>query len=277
MHASDFRTARTLWMPDPASSPLEHRKQRLLLVLAGFFVGNALLAELIGGKLFQVPMGFHTFTLSCGVILWPVVFIMTDIINEYFGRGGVRRLSILTAVIVAYAFIALWLTGFVRAASFSPVQDAAFEQVFFQSRWIIVGSITAFLLAQLIDVSVFWLIRRQTGHRFLWLRATGSTVVSQLIDTFVVGFIGLYLPWRLGFTNPESEPFTFDRFLNTSSSGYAFKLLVAVGVTPLLYVVHAGIDSYLGHDAQQVIEATARKEHADDAVVSQYGGRDSDR
>ena len=193
----------------------------LFLVLAGFFVGNALLAELIGGKLFQVPTTWHTFTLSCGVVLWPVVFIMTDIINEYFGRSGVRRLSILTACIITYAFVALWMTGFVKAAGFSPVDDQSFSRVFFQSRWIIVGSIVAFLLAQLLDVTVFWIIRRQTGHRWLWLRATGSTFVSQLIDTFVVGFIGLYLPWKLGQT-PNAEPCTFEHYLNTSTSGYMF-------------------------------------------------------
>ena len=250
----------------PSRDPVfERRRQSLLLVLAGFFVGNALLAELIGGKLFQVPTSLHTFTLSCGVVLWPVVFIMTDIINEYFGRKGVRRLSILTAVIISYAFVALWLTGYVKAASFSPVQDPAYSQVFFQSRWIIVGSIVAFLLAQLIDVTVFWIIRRQTGHRFLWLRATGSTVVSQLIDTFVVGFIGLYLPWRLGYTAPDAPPFTFDHYLNTSTSGYIFKLLVAIGVTPVLYVVHAIIDRYLGErQADAMIEATAETEHAGD-------------
>lgn len=238
----------------------QQRLNTLMLVLAGVFIGNALLAELIGGKLFQVPTPWHTFTLSCGVILWPVVFIMTDIINEYFGRAGVRKLSILTAAIIAYAFVALWLTGFVDAANFSPVDDKSFSIVFFQSQWIIVGSIAAFLLAQLIDVTVFWIIRRQTGARFLWLRATGSTLVSQLIDTFVVGFIGLYLPWRLGYSQSE-EPFTFGRYINTSSSGYLFKLLVAIGITPVLYIVHAMIDDYLGlEQAQEVIESTAQRE-----------------
>jgi len=254
------------------SSPDRQRRDRLqtlFLILAGIFIGNALLAELIGGKLFQVPtpveLGggeFFKFTLSCGVVLWPVVFIMTDIINEYFGRAGVKRLSFLAAAIIAYAFLALWAAGLVRAAPFSPVQDDAFAQVFFQSQWIIVGSIVAFLLAQLIDVTVFWIIRRRTGHRYLWLRATGSTVVSQLIDTFVVGFIGLYLPWRLGYTQSE-EPFTFARFVNTSSSGYLFKLLVAIGVTPFLYVVHAIIDRYLGSEqSHQVVEQTAQIERA---------------
>ena len=255
--------------PAPVSLDRERRDrlQTLFVILAGVFIGNALLAELVGGKLFQVPTPFElddgrsfSFTLSCGVILWPIVFIMTDIINEYFGRAGVRRLSFLAAGIIAYAFVALWAAGQVPAAPFSPVQDDAFRQVFLQSQWIIVGSIAAFILAQLIDVSVFWVIRRQTGHRHLWLRATGSTVVSQLIDTFVVGFIGLYLPWRLGFVQSE-EPFTFARYVNTSSSGYLFKLLVAIGVTPLLYVVHAVIDRYLGKvTAEGVIERTAERE-----------------
>jgi queuosine precursor transporter len=232
-------------------------------VLAGVFLGNALLAELIGGKLFQVPTPWHVFTLSCGIVLWPVVFIFTDIVNEYFGRRGVRQLSFLAAAIIAYAYLALALTRFVPAASFSPVDDASFSRVFFQSQWIIVGSIAAFLLAQLLDVSVFWLIRRHTGHRFLWLRATGSTVVSQLIDTFVVQFVGLHLPHRLG-----QQGIDFPTFVNSASSGYLFKVAVALAITPLLYLVHGVIDRYLGESAaEQIVEKVATAEHADDATV----------
>ena len=149
------------------------------------------------------------------------------------------------------------------AADFSPVDDASFSRVFFQSQWIIVGSIAAFLLGQLLDVTVFWLIRRRTGHRFLWLRATGSTLVSQLIDTFVVQFVGLYLPWRLG-----QQGIDFPTFLNSASSGYLFKLGIAIGVTPLLYLVHDVIDGYLGgEEAEHQIETVAVREHADDAHV----------
>ncbi len=246
----------------PARSPSE-RRQLLFLILAGFFVGNALLAELIGGKLFQVPTPRHVFTLSCGIVLWPVVFIFTDIVNEYFGRRGVRQLSFLTAAIISWAYVALWVTQLVPAADFSPVDDKSFSRVFLQSQWIIVGSIVAFLLAQLIDVTVFWLIRRKTGHRFLWLRATGSTVVSQLIDTFVVQFVGLYLPWRLG-----GQGIDFPTFLNSASSGYLFKIGVALAITPLLYLVHAVIDGYLGEaEALQLVETVAGAEHADDATV----------
>jgi uncharacterized integral membrane protein (TIGR00697 family) len=239
------------------------RRQLLFLVLAGVFLTNALLAELIGGKLFQVHTPWRVFTLSVGIVLWPVVFVFTDIVNEYFGRRGVRQLSILAAVMIAYAFVALSLTQLVPAADFSPVDDTSFHRVFLQSQWIIVGSIAAFLLAQLIDVTVFWLIRRQTGHRFLWLRATGSTVVSQLIDTFVVQFVGLYLPWRLG-----GQGIDFPTFLNSASSGYLFKLAVAVGITPLLYLVHRIIDAYLGEqEAERQIETVATAEQADDATL----------
>jgi hypothetical protein len=235
------------------------REQRLFVALAGFFVGNALLAELVGGKLFQVPTPWHTFTLSCGVVLWPVVFVMTDLINEYYGRRGVRRLTFLAALVIGYAFVALWLAQYVRAASFSPVDDRSFDRVFLQSRWIIVGSLAAFLLAQLVDVTVFWILRRRTGARLLWLRATGSTLVSQLIDTFVVGFVGLYLPSALGMSRSD-EPFTFEEYLNTSTSGYSFKLAVAVAVTPLLYLVHGVIDAYLGKQGAEQIERVARRE-----------------
>lgn len=221
------------------------RRQLVFQVLGAFFVGNALLAELIGGKLFQVFTPWHAFTLSCGVVLWPFVFVMTDVVNEYFGRVGVRRLSFFAAGMITYAFVMLWLTQYVQAAPFSPIDDGSFARVFLQSRWIIVGSITAFLIAQLVDVSVFWLVRHRTGGRHLWLRATGSTVVSQLIDTFVVGFIGLYLPSRLGYSRSD-VPFTFYDFLNTSLSGYAFKFVIAVALTPVIYGLHRVIHDFLG-------------------------------
>lgn len=232
------------------------RRQTLFLVLSGIFLGNALLAELIGGKLFQIPTPFHTFTLSAGIVLWPFVFILTDIINEYFGRAGVRKMSILAAAIIAYAFLALTAADAVPAVDFSPVDDHSFSNVFMQSRWIIVGSIAAFLLAQMLDVTVFWMIRRMTGARWLWLRSTGSTLISQVMDTFVVGFIGLHLPHLLGY-----QGLSFGDYINAAVSGYVFKFVVALAVTPLLYLVHNVIDGYLGHsEAEHMIDETAEGE-----------------
>jgi queuosine precursor transporter len=224
---------------------IQTRRDIVYLALAGFFVTNAILGEVTGGKLFT----FGVFTLSIGVIPWPVVFIATDLINEYFGREGVKRLTFMTIALIVYAFVVLFLAMQVPAASFSPVTDAQFRSVFGQSLWIIVGSVTAFAMSQLVDVGVFWLVRHRTGGRFLWMRATGSTVVSQLIDSIVIIGIAFWLPGKV----KTAE------FLQVAASNYSFKLLIALGTTPLLYAGHAAIDRFLGvEEAHHLIEQSAK-------------------
>jgi uncharacterized integral membrane protein (TIGR00697 family) len=224
---------------------IQTRRDILYLALAGFFVTNAILGELTGGKLFSLG----PFTLSIGVIPWPVVFIATDLINEYFGRAGVRRLTLMTIGLIVYAFVVLFLAMQVPAASFSPVNDAQFEAVFGQSLWIIVGSVIAFGVSQLVDVAIFWLVRHKTGRSYLWMRATGSTVVSQLIDSIVIIGVAFWLPGKV----QTSE------FMTVAASNYSFKLIVALSITPLLYAAHAVIDRFLGVDeAEQLIEQSAK-------------------
>lgn len=208
------------------------RKDLVFIVLAGFFVTNAIVAELIGGKLVQF---FGLFTQSIGIILWPVVFILTDLINEHYGKQGVRKLTYITVGLIAYTFILISVGLNIKAVSFSPVNDETFHTVFGQSQWIIVGSIIAFLLSQLVDVYIFWMFRKYTGGKMIWLRATGSTVISQLIDTFVVQFIAFVLPGK----------WAFDEFVTNASWGYFFKLLVAVCLIPLIYVGHFFINRFL--------------------------------
>lgn len=223
----------------------QSRRDIVYLALAGFFVTNAILGELTGGKLFTLG----PFTLSIGVIPWPVVFIATDLINEYFGRDGVKRLTFITIALIIYAFVVLFLAIQVPAATFSPVSDLQFQAVFGQSLWIIVGSVAAFALSQLIDVGVFWLVRHRTGRRYLWMRATGSTVVSQFIDSIVIIGIAFWLPGKV----KASE------FLTVAASNYSFKLIVALGITPLLYAGHAAIDRFLGADeADDLVEQSAK-------------------
>jgi uncharacterized integral membrane protein (TIGR00697 family) len=224
---------------------MQSRRDIVYLALAGFFVTNAILGELTGGKLFTLG----PFTLSIGVIPWPVVFIATDLINEYFGRDGVKRLTFMTIALIVYAFVVLFLAIQVPAATFSPVSDLQFQAVFGQSLWIIVGSVAAFALSQLIDVGVFWLVRHRTGRRYLWMRATGSTVVSQFIDSIVIIGIAFWLPGKV----KASE------FLTVAASNYSFKLIVAVGITPLLYAGHAAIDRFLGaEEANDLVEQSAK-------------------
>lgn len=214
------------------------------IILAGIFITNAVVAELIGGKLIEIG----PFIMSVGIIPWPVVFITTDLINEFYGRAGVRKLSVITACLISYAFVVLFFAISVPAAKDIPaVSDEQFRAVFGQSMWIIVGSVIAFLVSQFIDSGIFWLLRNKTGGKMIWLRSTGSTVVSQLIDTFIVAGIGFWLPGKVD--TPT--------YINMALTGYTFKLVVAVALTPLIYAGHNVVKSYLGDEAADEIKAKA--------------------
>jgi queuosine precursor transporter len=208
------------------------RKDIVFIILAGFFVTNAIVAELIGGKLVQF---FGLFTQSIGIILWPVVFVLTDLINEHYGKQGVRKLTYITVGLIIYTFVLLSIGINIKAVGFSPVNDEVFNTVFGQSQWIIVGSVIAFLCSQLVDVYIFWLFRNKTGGKLIWLRATGSTIVSQLIDTFLVQYIAFVLPGKLA----------YDKFIKIAAQGYFFKLLIAFCLIPLIYVGHFAINKFL--------------------------------
>lgn len=231
---------------------IESRRDIVFLVLTGFFITNAILAEVIGVKLILFPLDLPLIgqpAASVGVILWPIVFLSTDLINEYFGRDGVRRLTLMTILLISYAFVILLLAIQIPAASFSPVQDEAFQKVFGQSLWIIVGSLVAFAISQLIDVSVFWFFRQKTDGKMLWLRATGSTVISQFVDSFVIIGIAFWLPGKI-------ETNDFFRIVATN---YSYKLLIAISLTPFIYLLHNIIDRYLGYsESSQLIETAAK-------------------
>jgi hypothetical protein len=233
------------------------RKDVVFTVLGGFFLTNAIVAELIGGKIISIgaeswrlgPLG--PFAMSVGIIPWPVVFVTTDLINEYFGRRGVRRLTFLTVAMIGYAYLILFLTMRVPATTFEGIKgvdDASYNRVFGQSQWIIVGSITAFLISQLLDVTIFHVFRKRTGKALIWLRSTGSTIFSQMIDSIVVLYIGLAIP----------QHWTFKVFCNVAATNYFMKLLVAIGATPLIYLGHWLVEQYLGKPlAEEIAEAAA--------------------
>lgn len=225
---------------------LSVKRESVFFVLAGFFITNALLAELAGAKLIRIGPSFVT---TVGVLVWPIVFLTTDLVNEYFGKSGVRKLTYLTVGLIAYSFVALSFMINFPAADISSVSDEQYNSVFAQSKWVIVGSIIAFLVSQLIDVMVFWFLRQRTGAKMLWLRATGSTAVSQLIDTFVILGIAFWL----------TGAWTTETYFQVSLSNYVYKLGIAVMITPLIYGAHNLIDRYLGKEAEAIIEQTARE------------------
>ena len=235
------------------------RIQTVFAILGAFFLTNAVIAEVVGGKVIWVgPEWMALFgnrlAASVGVLMWPVVFVTTDLVNEYFGKRGVRKLTFLTVVMIAYAFVVLWFAQLMPTATGPDgkafgVDAHSFNTVFGTSRWIIVGSITAFAISQLIDVTVFHAFRRRTGRGMLWLRATGSTFVSQLIDSLIVLYIGLAIPFG----------WTAAQFWTTATANYLIKIVIAIVMTPLIYVLHGVIDRYLGAEVAARLAESAAK------------------
>ena len=256
---------------------IKDKSTRLFIILSGFFIANALIAEIIGVKLFSLEktLGLapadlklfgnsFSFNLTAGVLLWPVVFIMTDIINEYYGPKGVRFLSILAIVLIAYSFImftgaiGLYPADFWASNYFTDVPDSnkAFAGIFGQSQAIIIASLAAFLLSQLLDVFIFHKIKKYTGEKSIWLRATGSTLISQLIDSFVVLFIAFYvLPSLTG----QSRAWSLAQVMATCIGNYIYKFFVAVILTPVIYLVHNLIEKYLGSKLAAEMKAGAMR------------------
>ena len=211
------------------------KKDTVYVVLAGIFITNAIVAELIGGKLIYVGSA----VMSIRILPWPIVFITTDLINEYFGEKGVKKLSLITASLIAYCFILLYIALKIPAVKGENlITDAQFNGVFGQSMWIIVGSITAFLVSQLIDVTLFHFVKNRTGNKMIWLRSTGSTVISQLFDSFIVLGIAFWMTGKM----------TTEVFILSAFTGYFVKLIIAILLTPLIYLGHYIIDKYIQNE-----------------------------
>ncbi len=255
---------------------LNQKKNRLFIILSGIFLTNAIVAEMIGVKIFSGEgtlglqpahlnmFGFEMdFNLTAGAVIWPVVFITSDLINEYFGKPGVKRISYLTAGLIAYAFVVIFITMKLPPAQWWQDannkdvagnyfnMDFAFNKIFGQGQRIIIGSLTAFLLGQLVDVFVFHKMRKLTGNKMLWLRATGSTLVSQFIDSFVVLFIAFY------------GTFSNTQIMAIGFTNYIYKFCVAILLTPLIYLGHYLINQFLGKEnAEKIAEESASESNS---------------
>lgn len=251
---------------------LDQKRNRLFTILCGIFITNALLAEIIGVKIFSAErtvgleaaqlniMGFTMdFDLTAGALIWPVVFITTDLINEYFGKPGVKRISYLTAILILYAFVIIlmamslppadwWVEAKDADGNVIVNMDMAFNKILGQGQRIIIGSLAAFVIGQLVDVFVFQKLRQATGSKWLWLRATGSTLVSQLVDSFVVLFIAFY------------GVFSNQQIIAIGITNYMYKFAAAILLTPLIYLGHSLIDNYLGkQNAARISEDAAHQ------------------
>ncbi len=208
-------------------------RQRLFLYLSGVFLTALLIGDTIGSKLFTVtvPLGFTDIraTLSAGAIWFPITFLLTDVINEFYGQKGARTVTFLGFWMALVAFIVIFVARKIPAAPFSPIPQAMFDQVFGGANRLFVASIIAYLMGQMLDIAIFQALKRRTQHRYIWLRSTGSTLVSQLVDTIVVGYVAF------GGVVPGDE------LRRSIASVYVVKVLLAIGMTPIIYALHAFI------------------------------------
>ena len=224
----------------------------LFVFLAGLFITNAVTAELISNKLIEIPLNINffgnelgPFVTIVGILPWPIVFLLTDLLNEFYGYKAVKRLSWITAILIAYCFIIVGLAIQIPAYEIegsSLSDDYSFNKVFGQAQMVIVGSICAFLVSQLLDAVLFKWIKSKTGSRYIWLRSTGSTVVSQLIDSYIVLYIGFVLPGSL----------TFSDFMTIAPTNYILKLIIAILLTPLIYLGHFLIKKFVLNQKSEV-------------------------
>jgi uncharacterized integral membrane protein (TIGR00697 family) len=257
-------------MMSSISNIIKEKPARLFIAITAFFVANALIAECIGGKIFSLEklLGLPaanltlfgqsglSFNLTCGVLLWPLEFVVTDIVNEFFGPKAVRRISLIAVALISYAFVMFFVAIRIPPADFwigsgtdnrIANMDDAFTSIFGQGMWIIVGSLAAFLISQIVDVTVFHKIKKVTGENKVWLRATGSTVISQFVDSFIV----LFVAFKIG------KGWSWQLVFAICLVNYAYKFAMAILLTPVIYLVQRRIEKYVGPETARQMKLSA--------------------
>jgi uncharacterized integral membrane protein (TIGR00697 family) len=214
--------------------------QRLFVYLCAVFVSCLLLGDIIGGKTLPTPFG----PISVGILPFPVTFLLTDVVNDFYGRPGARFLTFLGFWMAALAWGVLQLSTWLPVDASTYFTQAEFAKIFGGSAQLFVASMLAYLVSQLLDIQVFQYWKALTESRYLWLRATGSTVVSQLIDTITINVV--FWTWQasgdatsfLGKMLPADRwVWIFQKILRE----YGIKVVVAVALTPAVYALHEAI------------------------------------
>ena len=219
-----------------APPPAFDVRGRVLFWLTGGFITCLLIANLTGSKFFFLDLftiGSFTFVShSVGMIAFPVVFLLTDLVNEYYGAKETRRMTWLAAIMSLLASGLIYLARIIPVDPNSPIPQPAFDTVFGQSNRLLIASLVAFLLGQICDIWLFGRIKHWTRGRFVWLRATGSTIVSQALDSFLVTMIRFWGTVRA----EDGQVWSLLQILKIGATGYVLKFLLALALTPLIYL-----------------------------------------
>jgi uncharacterized integral membrane protein (TIGR00697 family) len=206
---------------------LKKRAEKAYLILAAIFLSALVASNLIFQKFFQwAPFGIYTFELSVGILPYPVTFIVTDLVSEVYGKKRANQMVLVGFVASLFTLLIVVVADWAPATPWSPISDQTFSKVFGFTFVAVGASMTAYLIAQLVDVQLFHFWKKLTKGKHLWLRNNASTFTSQLVDTLVVLFILCSLdviPWN--------------KFTGLLINGFVFKVLVAAADTPLVYLV----------------------------------------
>ncbi len=197
----------------------------LYMALAGLFVTALVACNLVANKFVTVDLGFKVFVISAGVLPYPITFLITDILSEIFGRRKTNLVVYVGFLASIFVLFILWLGGQFDAIPNSPVSDMDYNTVFQNSWRVILASMAAYLVAQLVDVRLFHFWKSLTNGKKLWLRNNASTILSQFVDTTLVVlvlFVGVL---------PAETLFEYIR------DGWFFKVICALLDTVLIYAI----------------------------------------
>jgi queuosine precursor transporter len=212
---------------------------KLFVFLMAVFVVSLVVGDIVGGKLSEIKIGSYVSPVSVAMIPFPVTFLLTDLLNEFYGAKVARFVTWVGFFMALFAFALLFIAvalpwaPMTKAADWKGMNESSFNNIFSSSQRMLIASMVAYLVGQFSDIAVFHLLKRVTKNRMLWLRATGSTVVSQFIDTVAVQSIA----WA-------GTMKTSDIMMIIITS-YAIKLCVAIGLTPFIYAGHTFVERFL--------------------------------
>ena len=255
-------------MPHPPLDPARAvalatpRSELTYTFLASTFAVVLVLTNIIGTKLFVLfpdggpawILGGEPWTLTAGILTYPMTFFLTDIVSEIWGRkranvmvgfGFVMSLMMLVILQAAIALppASVWIPQARFGLASSAEMQNAFHATFSNPAILLSASMTAYLVAQLLDVRLYHFWWRVTGGRHMWLRNNGSTMISQLVDTIIVN--GIFLRFGLGFDWPL--------IAQVILAVYICKVVLALVDTPCIYGGRAVLERFLGigHDAER--------------------------
>ncbi|MFZ5789974.1 MAG: queuosine precursor transporter [Pseudomonadota bacterium] len=190
------------------------------LAVAGLFVTCLIVSNIIAVKLIEV----HGFVLTAATVIFPVSYIIGDVLTEVYGYARARRVIWLGFACNLVAVIAIWVGGLLPGAGFWDGQEAWNRILGFTPR-LLAASFAAYLVGEFLNSFVLAKMKLATNGRYLWTRTIGSTLVGQLADTgiFVTAAFGGVVPLEV--------------LLNTAGTEWVAKVGYEVLATPLTYLV----------------------------------------